>query len=102
MSLFEHHERPEYQWITEASCLELPLERLNEFFPKSGSAKVGLPGDLLKMCQACPVRLECLNFSYDQQPGTADKHGYYAGVSQRYRRTNSQEMAEAAVKRGDV
>ena len=102
MSLFDYHNRPEYQWIAQAACAELPLERLNDFFPGKESGRAGAGEEITRMCQACPVRLECLAWAYEQQPEKSDTHGTFAGLSQTYRRRHTRQEAEAAIKRGDV
>lgn len=102
MSLFDYHKRPEYQWIAEASCAELPLERLADFFPGKEAGRYGAGEEITQMCQACPVRLECLAWAYEQQPEKSDTHGYFGGVSQTYRRRHTHEETVAAIKRGEL
>lgn len=68
-------------WRAQALCAQTDPEA---FFPEKGES----PRAAKKVCQACPVRLQCLQFAVDHN----QRFGIWGGLSARERR----EYARAA------
>jgi WhiB family redox-sensing transcriptional regulator len=47
-------------WMVEADCQDLPLEM---FFPQPGRIGAADAKKAIKVCKACPVRVECLAYA---------------------------------------
>lgn len=62
-------------WMENASCADLPRDM---FFPSSGAGVVKAQ----KVCQACPVVEECLDYALTNRI----EHGIWGGCSERKRR----------------
>ena len=69
-------------WMEDATCAQVgPLD--HAFFPDRGRT----PSQALELCQACPVRAQCLAFGLDEP------HGIWGGVSERGRRKITGKVA---------
>ncbi len=62
-------------WQDDAICSQTDPEA---FFPEKG----GSTKEAKKICQGCPVRLECLQFALDHD----ERFGIWGGLSERERR----------------
>ena len=67
-------------WMDEARCAEVDPEI---FFPEKG----GSTRHAKKICMACEVRIECLEYALDQE----DRYGIWGGKSERERRKIKRE-----------
>jgi WhiB family transcriptional regulator, redox-sensing transcriptional regulator len=65
------------EWHEQAACVDVPTRR---FFPERGAAV--LTASVKRVCQGCPVRLECLEFALAENI----QHGVWGGTSPRERR----------------
>lgn len=70
----------DYSWLRHAACGDLGLDALDQFFVEAGRS---LSRETVAMCNACPVRRECLKHAYDQEIAG----GYFGGVSPTKRRS---------------
>lgn len=71
-------------WRDEALCLEIGGD---PFFPEKGEPIA----DVKRVCQGCPVRAECLEYSIV----TNQRYGVWGGVSERNRRKLIAKRREA-------
>lgn len=62
-------------WMLEARCLDADPEA---FFPEKG----GSTREAKRICAACPVRDECLQYALDND----ERFGIWGGLSERERR----------------
>jgi WhiB family transcriptional regulator, redox-sensing transcriptional regulator len=62
-------------WMLEAKCLDADPEA---FFPEKG----GSTREAKRICAACPVREECLEYSLTNE----ERFGIWGGLSERERR----------------
>ena len=62
-------------WMLEARCLEADPEA---FFPEKG----GSTQEAKRICAACPVRNECLEYALEHD----ERFGIWGGLSERERR----------------
>jgi WhiB family redox-sensing transcriptional regulator len=67
--------REELRWMDRASCQETDPEA---FFPEKG----GCTRDAKRVCMACEVRSECLDYALDRD----EKFGIWGGLSERQRK----------------
>jgi WhiB family redox-sensing transcriptional regulator len=72
-----------HDWLGDAACKGMPLAA---FFPSTGL----IAEETAAVCRACPVREECLRWSY--QAGVHDA-GYFGGVAPSVRRALSEDEA---------
>lgn len=74
-------------WADQALCAQTDPEM---FFPDKG----GTPAPAKRVCMACPVRSECLEFALANEV----RHGVWGGLSERERRkVNKRRVAAVAV-----
>lgn len=66
---------PPYDWTIDALCSQVDPEI---FFPDKGAST----RPAKRVCSACPVRAECLQFAVDHH----ERFGIYGGLSERERR----------------
>lgn len=85
---------PENRWLGDASCRDLPLEKISLFFVDAGRS---LSHEAQAICRSCPVRVECLDHAYDHEIAG----GYFGGISPSRRRTLSRENATALLTEAD-
>ena len=76
-----------HDWLEQVSCAGRDVA---DFFPANGLASA----EVLALCQACPVKVECLRWAY--QAGTHD-NGYFGGVAPSVRRALSEDEAVALI-----
>ena len=62
-------------WMIDAKCLDADPEA---FFPEKG----GSTREAKRICSACPVRNECLEYALDND----ERFGIWGGMSERERR----------------
>lgn len=62
-------------WMADAKCLDADPEA---FFPEKG----GSTREAKRVCAACPVRQECLEYALDND----ERFGIWGGLSERERR----------------
>lgn len=74
-------------WLDEAACAGLPIE---SFFVQAGHI---IDEEVLNVCRACPVRLDCLKHAYN--PDLNITGGYFGGMSPGQRREMSYADAVA-------
>lgn len=85
-------ERPDdYAWMLRAKCRGISP---TEFFPSDG---VGVEV-AQKICDGCPVRLECLEYALENRI----EHGVWGGASERERRRILRRRRQAAVTTGSA
>lgn len=72
-------------WLDDAACADLPIEA---FFVQAGHI---IDEEVLNVCRACPVRLDCLKHAYN--PNLSITGGYFGGLSPGQRREMSLEEA---------
>ena len=72
-------------WMDDATCQETDPEA---FFPEKG----GSTRPAKRVCSACPVRAECLEFALEND----ERFGIYGGMSERQRRTLKRSRRSAA------
>lgn len=65
----------EQEWMLEAKCLDADPEA---FFPEKG----GSTREAKRICAACPVREECLDYALAND----ERFGIWGGLSERERR----------------
>lgn len=65
----------EQEWMLEAKCLDADPEA---FFPEKG----GSTREAKRICAACPVREDCLDFALAND----ERFGIWGGLSERERR----------------
>ncbi|MDX1658061.1 MAG: WhiB family transcriptional regulator [Nitriliruptorales bacterium] len=63
------------EWMQDAKCLDADPEA---FFPEKG----GSTREAKRICAACPVREECLEYAL----GNEERFGIWGGLSERERR----------------
>jgi WhiB family redox-sensing transcriptional regulator len=68
-------EEEQRDWMLEARCLDADPEA---FFPEKG----GSTREAKRICAACPVREECLQYALDND----ERFGIWGGLSERERR----------------
>jgi hypothetical protein len=77
-------------WLARAACTvdegEVETYSLDDFFVEAGHT---ISDEVLKLCQTCPVRVECLRYAYQRNISA----GYFGGVSPGQRRTMSLDDA---------
>lgn len=74
-------------WLNDAACAGLPIE---SFFVQAGHV---IDEEVLNVCRACPVRLDCLKHAYN--PHLNITGGYFGGMSPGQRREMTYEQAVA-------
>ena len=67
-------------WRVQALCAQTDPEA---FFPEKGES----PRAAKKVCQACPVRAQCLQFALDHN----QRYGIWGGLSARERRDHRKQ-----------
>jgi hypothetical protein len=72
-------------WLDDAACAGLPIE---SFFVQAGHV---IDEEVLNVCRACPVRLDCLKHAYN--PALNITGGYFGGMSPGQRREMTYEEA---------
>lgn len=72
-------------WLDDAACADLPIE---SFFVRAGHV---IDEEILNLCRGCPVRLECVKHSYNEDLNITG--GYFGGLSPGQRREMSYEEA---------
>lgn len=72
----------EATWMVQARCLDADPEA---FFPRKG----GSTKEAKRICAACPVREECLEFSVENE----ERFGIWGGMSERERRRLRKQSA---------
>ena len=70
-------------WQRDAACLGKPTEM---FFPEGKGTG---PGEALKVCAGCPVRVEC----YEWAEAEGFVYGVFGGLSERQRRAARHDAA---------
>jgi WhiB family redox-sensing transcriptional regulator len=83
---------PSMDWLREASCATMEI---GDFFVEAGHT---ISQDVLNVCRACPVRLQCVEHSYASQIAG----GYFGGISPGQRRQMTIEDAKAFIDRDPV
>jgi WhiB family transcriptional regulator, redox-sensing transcriptional regulator len=73
----------EMNWLDDAACQDMAI---NDFFVDAGRT---ISAEVLDVCRACPVRVDCLKHAY-RRGLTA---GYFGGTSPGQRRTMSVDEA---------
>lgn len=69
---------PAEEWRERAACRGKPVDW---WVPSHGPVGITLyTPDAARICAACPVRTECLDFAIEHQ-----EHGYWGGTSERER-----------------
>lgn len=81
---------PEDGWLSDAACRELNLDKISLFFVDAGRS---LSQEARTLCEACPVRTECLEHAYDHEIAG----GYFGGMSPSRRRALTREDALAVL-----
>lgn len=71
-------------WVADGLCAETDPEA---FFPDKGEPTA----DAKRICQRCPVRVECLQFALDHQ----ERYGVWGGLSERDRRKLTRQESAA-------
>jgi hypothetical protein len=84
-------------WVFQAACCpeDGPAIELEELFVDAGKS---ISKETYETCVACPVRLQCLKWAYDEQV----KSGYFGGVSYGVRRNHSFEDLVALIDDGRI
>ncbi len=77
---------PDHEWVGLAACGSLNIDQLDHFFVEAGRT---LSRHAALICLACPVRRNCLQYSYDNDIAA----GYFGGMSPSKRRTMTCEQA---------
>lgn len=63
------------EWMAEGLCAQVDMDL---HFPEKG----GSTADAKRICRACPVRAECLQYALEHD----ERYGVWGGVSERERR----------------
>jgi WhiB family transcriptional regulator, redox-sensing transcriptional regulator len=77
------------EWISDAACVGMDPD---DFFVEAGRV---INEEVLEVCQICPVRAECLRYSYDRNFTS----GYFGGLSPGQRRAMTLKQAERFIRR---
>jgi len=83
---FSYLDAEDDTWLSDIACADVPNET---FFVKAGHV---IDEDVLNICRACPVRINCLRLAYDEDRVTTA--GYFGGLSPGQRRNMTLEEAE--------
>lgn len=83
---------PSMDWLREANCAQMEI---GDFFVEAGHT---ISQDVLNVCRACPVRVECIEHAYR----ASIAGGYFGGISPGQRRQMSLEDAKAFISRDPV
>jgi len=70
-------------WLNDAACAEMSID---DFFVEAGHA---IDEEVLRVCQGCPVRVDCVKHVYSMQVSG----GYFGGLSPGQRRERSLDEA---------
>jgi hypothetical protein len=72
-------------WLDAAACADLPIEA---FFVQAGHI---IDEEVLNVCRGCPVRVDCIVHSYNEDLNVTG--GYFGGLSPGQRREFTLEEA---------
>jgi WhiB family redox-sensing transcriptional regulator len=86
-ALLSYDEEGQSDWMLEARCLDADPEA---FFPEKG----GSTREAKRICAACPVREECLQYALDND----ERFGIWGGLSERERR-RAKRLSTSPVRR---
>jgi len=86
-ALLSYDEEEQRDWMLEARCLDADPEA---FFPEKG----GSTREAKRICAACPVREECLQYALDND----ERFGIWGGLSERERR-RAKRLSTSPVRR---
>lgn len=86
-ALLSYDEEEQRDWMLEARCLDADPEA---FFPEKG----GSTREAKRICAACPVREECLQYALDND----ERFGIWGGLSERERR-RAKRLSSSPVRR---
>lgn len=78
------------RWIYQAECANRGDMDLGDFFVDAGRS---IDPTVLEVCENCPVRRDCLSYSFDTQT----EAGYFGGVSPGQRKKLGREQALAMI-----
>lgn len=74
-----------YDWRDDALCREVDADG---FFVEKGGSTVAIK----RICKACPVKQECLEYAFDND----ERYGVWGGTSERERARMKREQNQAA------
>jgi len=80
---------PDHEWVRDAACGDLGLEKLDMFFVEAGRT---LSKEVVAMCGDCPVRVDCLSHAQFRELAG----GYFGGVSPSKRRKLGSDVAHGS------
>lgn len=73
-------QRPRAQWAPQSLCRTLPMEKVNELFFTEKRGRPSKEPPYMKVCSACPVAYECLNYGI-----VHDQEGVWGGFTKSQR-----------------
>jgi WhiB family redox-sensing transcriptional regulator len=83
---------PTMDWLDQAVCAQMEI---GDFFVEAGHT---ISQDVLNVCRACPVRVQCVEHAYRSNISG----GYFGGISPGQRRVLSLQKAKEFIERDPV